>query len=106
MLATDVAPNRMQRAKLAILDFVQRRGRGRVGLVAFAGQALSMALRVVHPAIAMGSIMFLGIIAFAIRSALFPGQKSSYEESESSSSSWSYLSLFSRSKAVDLERGF
>jgi len=39
MLATDVAPNRMQRAKLAILDFVQRRGRGRVGLVAFAGQA-------------------------------------------------------------------
>src|SRR4051812_48049614 len=39
MLATDVSPNRMQRAKLAIMDFVQRRGRGRVGLVAFAGQA-------------------------------------------------------------------
>jgi Ca-activated chloride channel family protein len=39
MLATDVAPSRLQRAKLAILDFVQRRGRGRVGLVAFAGQA-------------------------------------------------------------------
>src|SRR5438477_703889 len=39
MLASDVRPNRMQRAKLAILDFVQRRGRGRVGLVAFAGQA-------------------------------------------------------------------
>lgn len=39
MLATDVNPNRLQRAKLAVLDFVQRQGHGRVGLVAFAGQA-------------------------------------------------------------------
>jgi Ca-activated chloride channel homolog len=39
MLATDTAPSRLQRAKLAILDFVQQHGRGRVGLVAFAGQA-------------------------------------------------------------------
>src|SRR5262249_39422450 len=39
MLASDVAPSRLQRAKLAILDFVQRRGHGRVGVVAFAGQA-------------------------------------------------------------------
>jgi len=39
MLANDVAPSRLQRAKLAILDYVQRHGRGRVGLVAFAGQA-------------------------------------------------------------------
>ncbi|HWV98339.1 MAG TPA: VWA domain-containing protein [Candidatus Acidoferrum sp.] len=39
MLASDVSPNRLQRAKLAILDFVQRQGHGRVGLVAFAGQA-------------------------------------------------------------------
>ena len=39
MLAADVTPNRLQRAKLAILDFVQHHGRGRVGLVAFAGQA-------------------------------------------------------------------
>src|SRR5437588_4683453 len=39
MLATDVLPNRLQRAKIAILDFVQRQGHGRVGLVAFAGQA-------------------------------------------------------------------
>ncbi|HVM50069.1 MAG TPA: VWA domain-containing protein [Candidatus Acidoferrum sp.] len=39
MLATDVAPSRLQRAKLAILDFVQRHGHGRIGLVAFAGQA-------------------------------------------------------------------
>src|SRR5437867_465456 len=38
MLATDVAPNRLHRAKLAIQDFVQRQGHGRVGLVAFAGQ--------------------------------------------------------------------
>ena len=39
MLATDVAPNRLQRAKLGILDYVQRYGHGRVGLVAFAGEA-------------------------------------------------------------------
>ena len=39
MLASDVRPSRLQRAKLAILDFVQRRGHGRVGLVAFAGQS-------------------------------------------------------------------
>jgi Ca-activated chloride channel family protein len=39
MLATDITPSRLQRAKLAILDFVQRQGHGRVGLVAFAGQA-------------------------------------------------------------------
>jgi Ca-activated chloride channel homolog len=39
MLASDVRPNRLDRAKYAILDFVQRHGRGRVGLVAFSGQA-------------------------------------------------------------------
>ena len=39
MLASDVAPNRLQRARLAILDYVQHHGHGRVGLVAFAGQA-------------------------------------------------------------------
>jgi Ca-activated chloride channel family protein len=39
MLATDVSPNRLQRAKLAIMDFVQRQRHGRVGLVAFSGQA-------------------------------------------------------------------
>lgn len=39
MLAADVSPNRLQRARLAILDFVQQHARGRVGLVAFAGQA-------------------------------------------------------------------
>jgi len=39
MLASDVRPSRMQRAKLAILDFVRQGGGGRVGLVAFAGGA-------------------------------------------------------------------
>ena len=39
MLSTDVRPNRLQRAKLAIADFVQTHGRGRVGLVTFAGGA-------------------------------------------------------------------
>jgi len=37
MLARVVLPNRLQRSKFAILDFVRRYGRGRVGLVAFAG---------------------------------------------------------------------
>jgi Ca-activated chloride channel homolog len=39
MLASDIAPSRLHRARLAILDYVQRYGHGRVGLVAFAGQA-------------------------------------------------------------------
>jgi len=39
MLATDVTPTRLLRAKLAIQDFVQRQAHGRLGLVAFAGQA-------------------------------------------------------------------
>jgi Ca-activated chloride channel homolog len=39
MLAADVMPSRMQRAKLAILDFMRRHGHSRLGLVAFAGQA-------------------------------------------------------------------
>ncbi|HEX5222764.1 MAG TPA: VWA domain-containing protein [Verrucomicrobiae bacterium] len=39
MLAADIRPNRMQRAKLAIRDFVRQGGSGRVGLVAFAGGA-------------------------------------------------------------------
>ncbi len=39
MLAADVSPNRLERAKLALRDCVQRGGFGRVGLVAFAGQA-------------------------------------------------------------------
>ena len=39
MLAADVSPNRLQRAKLAIMEFVRRHAEGRVGLVAFAGQA-------------------------------------------------------------------
>ena len=39
MLATDVLPNRLERAKYAILSFVRQHGLGRVGLVAFAGSA-------------------------------------------------------------------
>jgi Ca-activated chloride channel family protein len=39
MLATDVSPSRLERAKLAIVDFIQRNEHGRIGLVAFAGQA-------------------------------------------------------------------
>jgi Ca-activated chloride channel homolog len=39
MLAADVAPSRLDRAKSAALEFVRRGGSGRVGLVAFAGQA-------------------------------------------------------------------
>lgn len=39
MLATDVRPNRLDRAKLAILDLVSKLRGDRVGLVAFAGTA-------------------------------------------------------------------
>jgi Ca-activated chloride channel family protein len=39
MTTSDVAPSRMQRAKYAVLNFVQRQTHGRVGLVAFAGSA-------------------------------------------------------------------
>ncbi len=39
MTTTDVLPSRMQRAKYAIMDFVQKQSHGRVGLVTFAGSA-------------------------------------------------------------------
>jgi Ca-activated chloride channel family protein len=39
MLATDIAPNRLQRAKLAALELMQKAGTDRMGLVAFAGNA-------------------------------------------------------------------
>src|SRR5262249_55094010 len=39
MLATDVKPNRLERAKLAVLDLVKLMEGDRVGLVAFAGSA-------------------------------------------------------------------
>jgi Ca-activated chloride channel family protein len=39
MLANDLAPNRLESAKLAVLDFLQNHPGGRVGLVVFAGQA-------------------------------------------------------------------
>jgi Ca-activated chloride channel family protein len=39
MLARDVAPNRLTRAKLAALDLMQQAKSDRLGLVAFAGTA-------------------------------------------------------------------
>lgn len=39
MLATDIRPNRLARAKLAILDLVEQLESDRIGLVAFAGRA-------------------------------------------------------------------
>jgi len=39
MLATDIAPNRLARAKLAALDLMQQAKADRLGLVAFAGNA-------------------------------------------------------------------
>ena len=39
MLATDLRPSRLERAKLAILDLIDRLESDRIGLVAFAGQA-------------------------------------------------------------------
>ena len=39
MLAEDIAPNRLTRAKLAVLDLMQQAKSDRIGLVAFAGRA-------------------------------------------------------------------
>ena len=39
MLAADVSPNRLERAKLAVSDYARRHARGRLGLVVFSGQA-------------------------------------------------------------------
>jgi Ca-activated chloride channel family protein len=39
MLATDIAPDRLERAKLAALELMQRASADRLGLVAFAGDA-------------------------------------------------------------------
>jgi Ca-activated chloride channel homolog len=39
MLATDIAPNRLARAKMAALELMQRAATDRLGLVAFAGDA-------------------------------------------------------------------
>jgi len=39
MLASDIAPNRLARAKMAALELMQRAGTDRLGLVAFAGNA-------------------------------------------------------------------
>ena len=39
MLAEDIAPNRLERAKLAVLDLMQQAKSDRLGLVAFAGSA-------------------------------------------------------------------
>ncbi len=39
MLATDLRPTRLDRAKLAIIDLVERLESDRIGLIAFAGQA-------------------------------------------------------------------
>ena len=39
MLATDIAPNRLARARLAALELMQKAGTDRLGLVAFAGDA-------------------------------------------------------------------
>ena len=41
MMSTDASPDRLDAAKYAILNFVQRYARGRVGLVAFAGSAFT-----------------------------------------------------------------
>jgi Ca-activated chloride channel family protein len=43
MLATDLAPNRLQRARLAAQDFIGQIGGDRVGLIAFAGTAFLQA---------------------------------------------------------------
>lgn len=51
MLAQDVAPNRLERAKLAVRDLLAKLGSDRVGLIAFAGSAfLQVPLTLDHAA--------------------------------------------------------
>ncbi|MDR3630312.1 MAG: VWA domain-containing protein [Desulfocapsaceae bacterium] len=42
MLTQDIKPNRLERAKLAIMDFIDQLGGDRVGLMPFAGEAYEM----------------------------------------------------------------
>lgn len=42
MLAQDVKPNRLERTKLGITDFIQKVGNDRIGLIPFAGKAFLM----------------------------------------------------------------
>lgn len=52
MLAPDMPPSRLERAKLAIRDFVQSAGGDRIGIVAFAGEAfLQCPLTLDHDAV-------------------------------------------------------
>jgi Ca-activated chloride channel family protein len=48
MLAADVRPNRLQRSKLAILDFVRQGGGGRVGWWRFGSAFLQCPLTFDH----------------------------------------------------------
>jgi len=85
MLATDVKPNRLERAKLAVLDMVKLLEGDRVGLVAFAGSAFlecpltldyaafERSLRALqigiipHGGTALGAAIEVGIDAFEAR---------------------------------------
>ena len=52
MLATDIAPNRLQRAKLAVQDLITALPQDRIGLIAFSGRAFVQApLTIDHTAI-------------------------------------------------------
>lgn len=56
MLATDLAPNRLMRAKLAAQDLISALGGDRVGLIAFAGNAFLQAPLTVDYSAVLGSL--------------------------------------------------
>jgi Ca-activated chloride channel family protein len=79
MLATDIAPNRLQRAKLAALELMQTAKADRLGLVAFAGDAFLSCPLTIDDAMFRQSVQTLDVnsipqggtaIAAAIETAL------------------------------------
>jgi len=79
MLATDIAPNRLGRAKLAALELMQKSAVDRLGLVAFAGEAFLECPLTVDNAVFQQSVQQLDVnsipqggtaIAAAIRTAM------------------------------------
>jgi Ca-activated chloride channel homolog len=86
MLARDVAPNRLERAKMAAIDFVRRNAGGRVGLVAFAGDAflqcpLTLDYDAFEEAVRELDTNSVVVAGTDIASALFAG-RSAFEKGE------------------------
>ncbi len=89
MLATDIAPNRLERAKLAALDLMQKDPVDRLGLVAFAGEGFLECPLTVDNAVFEQSVRQLNVgsipeggsaMAAAIDTALTAFKESGHQE--------------------------